>query len=114
MIKGNVERLTEKNKLYRSVISTDSKQQLVLMNLAPGVEIGEEVHPHTSQFIRVEKGRGRAVVDGKRYRLSTGDFLLIPPGAVHNVINSSGRSLKLYTIYSPPHHPIGLKERERT
>jgi mannose-6-phosphate isomerase-like protein (cupin superfamily) len=83
------------------------------MSLKPGVEIGEEVHPHTSQFIRVESGHGSAMIDGKRYRLSEGDFLLIPPGSVHNVRNTSRRrELKLYTIYSPPHHPPNLKERK--
>lgn len=105
MRKGNIERLTESNRLYRSVLSTNAYQQLVLMCLKPGVEIGEEVHPHTSQFIRVESGRGSAMIDGKRYRLSAGDFLLISPGSIHNVRNTSTRgALKLYTIYSPPHH----------
>ena len=32
-------------------------------------------------------------------------FLLVPAGAKHNVINTSAtEALKLYTIYSPPNH----------
>jgi len=33
----------------------------------------------------------------------------VPRGAAHNVINTSNtEALKLYTIYSPPHHKDGI------
>jgi mannose-6-phosphate isomerase-like protein (cupin superfamily) len=36
------------------------------------------------------------------------DAILVPAGTYHNVINvSKTKSLKLYTIYSPPNHPDG-------
>ena len=70
------------------------------MNLLPHEEIGSEIHPHTSQFIRVESGSGTAVIAGKKYRLKNSDALLVPSGTKHNVI----------TIYSPPHHPVDTIE----
>ena len=104
--KGNIENLTLKNLYYRKVIHTNPHQQLVLMSISPQQEIGMERHKTTSQFIRVEKGHGIAIVDGTRYLLKDGDAVVIPPDMYHNIINTSKtESLKLYTIYSPPEHP---------
>ena len=108
IFKGNLERLTLDNNWYRKVLSTNSTQQLVLMALPPRTEIGTEVHPETSQFIRIEGGHGVAWVNTQKFLLKDGDALIIPPGSLHNIINTSPDSpLRLYTIYSPPHHPPG-------
>jgi mannose-6-phosphate isomerase-like protein (cupin superfamily) len=78
------------------------------MALQPGEDIGLETHPNTDQFIRVESGRGRAVISGQNYDLEDGSAILIPAGAEHNVINTSQDAmLKLYMIYTPPEHPDG-------
>lgn len=112
--KGNLERLTKENTYYRKVIHTNAKQQLVLMCLLPGEKIGMERHPHTSQFIRIEKGKGVAIVNEHRYRLSDGDALVIPPNVYHNIINTSKTlPLQLYTLYSPPEHPKHLRQQHK-
>lgn len=66
---------------------------------------------HTAtQFFRVESGRALTKIirpDGtkKRYTLKAGSALVVPAGFQHNIINTSSRkSLKIYTIYSPPVH----------
>jgi mannose-6-phosphate isomerase-like protein (cupin superfamily) len=100
--KENLETKTLDNNYYRRIVSTTPQQQLVLMCIETGEEIGEEIHPHTTQFIRVESGRGVAYVNGKRYNLKDGDAIVIPPGASHNIRSTD--TLKLYTIYSPPEH----------
>ena len=108
-VKINLERETLINENYRKVISTTNNQQLVLMSLTPGVEIGEEVHPTTTQFIRVEGGNAVVTLDGTNYKLRDGDAAVIPPGIRHNIrcAKTAEHSLKLYTIYSPPEHPPG-------
>ena len=112
--KGNIEKLTNQNTYYRKVISTTPQQQLVLMCLKPLEEIGMEKHPHTTQFIRVESGRGKAVVGKSTYRLSDDSFIIIPPNKCHNIINTSKtKPLKLYTIYSPPEHKPGTKQKRK-
>jgi mannose-6-phosphate isomerase-like protein (cupin superfamily) len=63
--KGHIENLTLLNKNYRKVIFTTKQQQLVLMNIRPKEEIGEEMHPKTSQFIRVEEGSGTVIIGKK-------------------------------------------------
>jgi mannose-6-phosphate isomerase-like protein (cupin superfamily) len=109
---GNIENLTLQNNAYRKVIFTTITQQLVVMNLLPREEIGSEHHPHTTQFIRIESGQGRAILNGITYELADNMAVVIPPGTEHNIINTSDRlPLKLYTIYSPPEHePDTLEE----
>ena len=106
--KGNIEKITSENNFYRKVLHTNKYQQLVVMNLKPFEEIGMEVHPQTSQFIKVEGGSGIAVVAGRRYNLKHGDSLVVDNNVSHNV-KAGKNGLKLYTIYSPPEHKRGTK-----
>lgn len=108
--KGNIEKLALGNTYYRKVIFTSKQQQLVLMDLLPNEEIGTEIHPHTSQFIRVESGSGTAVIGCKKYILKNGDAVLVPSGTKHNII-AGKNGIQLYTIYSPPEHPKNTKEK---
>jgi len=105
----NIEKDTLTNKNYRQVLYTGKHNQLVLMSLKPGEEIGMEVHPENDQFFRIEKGEGKCLIDGNEYKLGDGVAIVVPAGAKHNVINTSeDEELKLYTIYSPPHHKDGI------
>lgn len=105
----NIEKETQTNSDYRRVLYTAKHSQLVLMSLAPGEEIGEEVHPDNDQFFRFEQGRGKVIIDDNEYEVSDGWAVVVPAGAKHNVINiSPAESLKLYTIYSPAHHKDGV------
>ncbi len=107
--KTNIERDTLKNKNFRKVIYTGKNSQLVLMSLNPKEEIGLETHPENDQFLRFEGGKGRVEIDGNKYQVKDGDAVVIPAGAKHNVINTSAADeLKIYTIYSPPHHKDGI------
>lgn len=104
---GSIERDTIRNRAFRRVLSTGACMQLVVMTLMPGEEIGEEVHPHTDQFLRVERGDGTVVLEGRAAPFRNGDAVLVPAGTLHNVINTSRGPLHLYTLYAPPQHPPG-------
>lgn len=104
----DIENLTLQNSNFRKVLYTAKHSQLVLMSLKPGEEIGEEVHKDGDQFFRIEKGEGRVVIDGISHEIKNRSAVVVPAGAKHNVINTSQtEDLKLYTIYSPPHHKDG-------
>jgi len=106
---SNIEKDTLKNKNFRKVLYTGKHSQLVLMSLKPNEEIGMEVHEDNDQFFRFEKGHGKCVIDDHEYELSDGVAIVVPAGAEHNIINTSAtEELKLYTIYSPPHHKDGI------
>jgi mannose-6-phosphate isomerase-like protein (cupin superfamily) len=105
----NIEKETLENENFRKVLYTSKHSQLVLMSLKPKEEIGMEVHPENDQFFRIEKGQGKCIIDGNEYELKDGVAIVVPAGAEHNVINTSEiEELKLYTIYSPPHHKDGI------
>src|SRR3989344_4848773 len=95
---GNIEEETQANKNFRKVVYTDPRMQLVVMSLAPNEDIGEETHD-LNQFIRIESGEGTAIIDGEAHPLVDGSAVIIPKGALHNIINASSTApLKLYTI----------------
>lgn len=104
----NIEKLTLNNTYFRIVLYTSQHAQLVLMSLNPGEEIGMEVHEVVDQFIRIEKGEGKVIMNGKGHAIKDGDAFIVPAGTKHNVINTSrDKPFKLYTVYSPPHHKDG-------
>jgi mannose-6-phosphate isomerase-like protein (cupin superfamily) len=104
---SNIEQLAIENDYFRKVLYTDARLQLVVMSLKPGEDIGSEVHT-LDQFIRVEAGNGKSVLDGEEHELSAGSTIIIPSGTEHNIINASQTDdLKLYTLYAPPNHPRG-------
>ena len=112
--KANIEKETLSNSDFRRVLYTGKNSQLVLMNLRPGEEIGEEVHKTIDQFLRFEKGEGIVSIDGTKRNVTDGDAVVIPAGARHNVINTSKTTeLKLYTIYSPPEHHDGTVRKTK-
>lgn len=100
---SNIEKTTKENENFRKVLYTGKNSQLVVMSLQPGEEIGEEVHS-LDQFIRVEQGRGRAILDGAEHEIEDDYAVVIPAGAKHNIVNDGNEKMKLYTIYSPPEH----------
>lgn len=102
----NIEKLTLENTDFRRVLYTAKHSQLVLMSLLPGEEIGAEVH-ELDQFLRIEAGEGKAVLDGVEHAIGDGSAIVVPAGTEHNIINTSEAPMKLYTVYSPPEHKDG-------
>lgn len=110
----NIEKLTLSNNNFREVIYTGQHVQLVLMSLLPLEDIGMEVHGTTDQFLRIEKGEGKVVMNGDEHLLKDGSAIVVPAGTQHNIINSSSTDLmKLYTLYSPPHHKDGTTHKTK-
>lgn len=103
----NIEKLSLENTDFRRVLYTAKNSQLVLMSIEVGDDIGEEVH-HLDQFIRIEQGSGKAILDGTEHDLEDGSAIVVPAGAKHNIINTGDTPLKLYTVYSPPEHMDGI------
>lgn len=105
---ANIEEETLQNENFRAVLFTGEHSQLVVMALGPGEEIGQETHHNIDQFIRIEAGNGKAILDGEEHHLEDDFALIIPAGVEHNIINTSqSEPLKLYSVYSPPEHPHG-------
>lgn len=110
--KINIEKATKENTNYRQVLYTAKNSQLVLMSLKPGEEIGEEIH-NLDQFIRIEEGSGKAILDGEEFDFLSDEALIIPQGTRHNIINTGSVDMKLYSLYSPPEHKDGIVEKNK-
>jgi len=110
----NIEEKTLSNKYFRQVVFTGKNCQVVLMSLKPMEDIGMEVHHKVDQFFRFEKGEGKVIIDGEAHEVKDGYAVVVPQGAMHNIINTSKTAdLKLYTIYSPPNHPDGTVHKTK-
>ncbi|MCC7500271.1 cupin domain-containing protein [Candidatus Nomurabacteria bacterium] len=109
----NIEAITLANTDFRRVLYTAKNIQLVLMSLKPGEEIGEEVHT-LDQFLRIEAGEGKAVLNGVEHAIADGSAIVVPAGTKHNVLNTGASDMKLYTLYSPPEHKDGIVEHTKS
>ena len=116
---GDIERQTLENDAFRTVVFTGDHQQLTVMRLAPGEDIGLEMHPNTDQFLRIESGNARVEFGKSKDKIDeTHDVqddwaIIVPAGTWHNVVNTGDGDLKLYSLYAPPEHPDGTVHRTK-
>jgi mannose-6-phosphate isomerase-like protein (cupin superfamily) len=109
----DIEAATLANDTFRTTLWTGRHLQLTAMCLQPEEQIGLEVHDDVDQFLRVEGGTGLVEMgparDDLSFRreISDDDAVLVPAGSWHNVTNTGGRPLRLYSVYGPAEHPHG-------
>lgn len=109
----DIEELTKANENYRTAEWTGTFLQMTTMVIPVGGEVGLEIHEDTDQFLRIEAGKAKVLMGTKRDNLdfekeAEDDFaIFVPSGYWHNVVNIGDEPLKLYSIYAPPHHPVG-------
>jgi mannose-6-phosphate isomerase-like protein (cupin superfamily) len=116
---ADIERVTLANDTFRTVVYTGQHQQLTVMSIPPGGDIGLEVHPENDQFLRIEQGdarvefgRSKDSVD-ETHEVSADWALIVPAGIWHNVVNTGSQELKVYSLYAPRHHPDGTVHRTK-
>jgi mannose-6-phosphate isomerase-like protein (cupin superfamily) len=115
----NIDRFTKLNPNYRTALWTGSYLQVTLMSIPVGGDIGKEMHPDTDQFIRIEEGSALVVMGASesepdcRQRVNANYAVIVPAGTWHNVINAGNTPLKVYSIYAPPHHPLGTVQETK-
>ncbi len=116
---ADVERATLDNDTFRTVLYTGEHTQLTVMRLAPGEDIGREMHPHLDQFLRLEQGSARVELGrseddvGETHEVEDDWAIIVPAGVWHNVVNTGSGDVKLYSLYSPPEHPDGTVHRTK-
>lgn len=95
------------NDAFRRVIETGEHQQVVVMTLPMGEDIGDEVHPDTDQLFIFVSSHGEAILEGAVSPVSPNDFVFVPAGTRHNIVNHGVVPMRLITVYAPPEHAPG-------
>ena len=106
MFNKNIETLTKENTFFRKEVITGAHSQVVLMDIKPGEDIGEEVHDVDQTLVFVS-GSGEATLDNVTENVQEGSLVFVPAGTKHNFKNTGTESLKLYTVYAPSEHAAG-------
>ena len=104
---ANIIKETQENKDFRRVLYTGAKSQLVVMDIPPGGEVGEETHKYTEQTLFFLSGTGEGALNDKKFSIGPGDVVVVVPGTKHNFRNTGSEALKIYTVYAPPNHIAG-------
>ena len=76
-------------------------QSLAEATLAPGGATTEHFHRQSEELYLVTAGSGRLRVDGEEREISTGDCVVIPPGARHKLWNTGDEVLRIVCACSP-------------
>jgi mannose-6-phosphate isomerase-like protein (cupin superfamily) len=109
----NIIQRAQANTSFREVLATGPHSQVVVMNIAPGGDIGDETHTDVDQVLVFVSGEGAAILDGNRSRIGPGSLVQVPAGTRHNFVNTGQTDLRLYTIYAPPQHAQGTIHRTK-
>jgi len=95
------------NEAFRRVVLTGKHEQVVVMTIPRGGEIGDEVHPGTDQLLLFVDGSGEARLDGEVSPVGPNDLVFVRSGTRHNFVNTGDGPLRLITVYAPPEHAPG-------
>jgi len=107
----DINKATLHNENFRCALWTGRHLQATLMKIDVGQDIGLEMHSRVDQFLHIEEGQALVLMGSSPDRLNFRQpafdnfAIFVPAGTWHNIINTGRRSLKLYSIYSPPNHP---------
>ncbi len=105
--------LTLQNTFFRKEVFTGNHSQIVLMSVAPGQEIGKEIH-HVDQILFFVDGQGVAILNDVQSDVLPYHMVFVPSGVEHNFKNTGERDMKICTIYSPAEHKPGTEEEKKT
>jgi mannose-6-phosphate isomerase-like protein (cupin superfamily) len=95
------------NDAFRREVITGEHEQVVVMTIPAGGEIGEETHHDTDQVLAFVDGEGEAILDGETSKIGPNSLVFVRAGVRHNFVNTGSQPLRLLTIYAPPEHAPG-------
>jgi mannose-6-phosphate isomerase-like protein (cupin superfamily) len=82
----------------------NARSQAAVMVLPAGAKEGgpDNRHQGADQWLFVLEGRGAAVINGHKTKLSPGKIVLIEAGDSHEIRNTGRSLLKTVSVYAPP------------
>ena len=85
------------------VLENGQQLQTAVMVLDSGEESGPlgNEHPDSEQVLYVVDGLVEGEIDGKHFSMTTGDSVIVPPGAAHRFVNRSMDRAVTFNVYAP-------------
>lgn len=89
--------------INRKTVGTE-QIELYLVDIFPGGEGEQDIHPDCDHGFFILQGIGEAEVEGERFFMEPNDCLFIPRGARHSVRPLNGETLRM-VVFMAPHRP---------
>jgi mannose-6-phosphate isomerase-like protein (cupin superfamily) len=83
--------------------SSAKNQSLAEATLPPGAATERHYHRDSEEIYYLVEGSAEMEIDGARRHVETGDAILIPPGARHQIRADSARPLRFLCCCAPPY-----------
>ncbi len=99
--------------LFRSVLHTGARCQVVVMTLQPGEDLGADLHDDAEELLAVVDGQGELVVAGESEAVSAGSLVVVPQATERNLVNTGAVPLRLFAVYAPPEHAAGTRHETK-
>jgi quercetin dioxygenase-like cupin family protein len=100
-----IAKLARNSDVFRKVLHTGRRMQVVIMSLRKGEGTHEEAHPHSDQLVYVLHGDGEALIGGRLHDLDRGDGLFVATGTRLKLRNTGDEELRVLVVLSPPVFP---------
>ena len=78
-------------------------QSLAEARVAPGCTTLLHRHHQSEELYHITAGNGMMILGDKRFAVSVGDTILIPPGTPHAIENSGDSELVILCCCAPPY-----------
>ena len=85
--------------VYVKPIHTDSLQSTFMIWVKK--EVKPHFHQYHTEYIQVVSGTGTMTLDDSTFVIKQGDAVIIPMGAIHSVITTSEKPLKVISVQAP-------------
>ena len=95
------------NEAFRRVILTGTHQQVVVMTIPPGAEIGDETHPDTDQALAFVDGHGEGEARRESADVGPNELVFVQRRDAPQLREHGRAAIRLITIYAPPEHAPG-------
>lgn len=87
--------------LFGPATTRAANQSLAEATIAPGESTRRHYHRVAEEIYFITRGSGRMEIDGAEGPVRSGDAILIPPGAWHQITADPGETLHLLCCCAP-------------
>jgi quercetin dioxygenase-like cupin family protein len=106
-LEDTVEQINEKQREYRKgdsgpkYLMRGPRIEWGIIRLKPGEEMGAHGHREVEETFFFFDGEPTLIVDDTNHEVREGDVFRLNPGEMHNIINDTGKAVRVIFIKTP-------------